>query len=198
MKIELEDLPKLKELFQTLQSGYHLSNEDFGLYHELQDKEGYYEALFRELGYTLKADQRGYYYFLPEPQVAMNVTTRRMALLVFVLIEYLADEGMDPYTGIARGNFSMTQITSGLFSKHADILRDGGLDSPESIEKSILNNFVGLGFATVNGDELRFRPPVNRFLDVCLELGRARVTEENDSKTEAAGGAVTAEEPDGN
>ena len=132
MRIELEDLPKLREMFQALQSGYHLSNEDFGLYHELQDKEGYYDALFRELGYSLKADQRGYYYFLPESQAAMNVTTRRMALLVFVLIEYLADEGVDPYATLARGTFSMSQITGGLFAKHADILREA-IDGQKSM-----------------------------------------------------------------
>jgi len=177
MRIELEDLPKLQELFQTLVSGYHLSYEDFGLYHELQEKESPYDALFSALGYSLKADQRGFYYLVPEanPQLVLNATTQKMALLIFVLAEMLADEGRDPLTTITRGDFDVREISCRMFERSTDVLEEGGLDSAEAVEKCFLTSFRRLGFATVNGDVLRFRPPVSRFLDICLELGREKI-----------------------
>jgi len=104
------------------------------------------------------------------------------------MAEQLADDGKDPYATIVKGTLDLGQTAAGLYEKNADLLAEGGLDSAEAIEKCFLNNFVGLGFATVNGDVLRFRPPVNRFLDVCLELGTARSGEESESPAEVSDG----------
>jgi hypothetical protein len=187
MRIELEDLPQLREVFQTLVSGYHLSYEDFGLYNELQEKEAQYEALFMALGYTLKADQRGFYYLVPESQVVMNTTTQKMALLVFVLTEMLADQGLDPFTAVMRGSHKTADISRELFTKDAELLTECGLDSVEAVERCFLTSFQRLGFASVNGDVLRFRPPVGRFLDACMELGRGDQGEDEADMEEVDG-----------
>ena len=185
MEMELDDWPKLQPVFQRLLSGYHISSEDFDLYHDLQDRETDYNLLFQALGYTLKSDPRGFYHFLPDAERAMNTTTRKMALLMFAMVEALADEGQDPVAVIRKGSQNVRQLSEKLFEKQEQILTEGGLDSPDAVEKCFVNNFVGLGFASLNGDALRFRPPVNRFLDVCAELGRQGTAEASEDTVSA-------------
>jgi len=178
MRIELEDLPQLKQIFQLLLPGHHLSNEDFGLYHELQDHEAEYESLLAALGYQLKTDHRGFYYLVPEDgQLTMTAVTQKMALLVFLLTEHVADEGRDPYTAITSEPHDIPEIAAALFEKYPDMLREGGFDDADTVAKYFLTTFRRLGFATVNGNMLHFRPPVCRFLDVCIQLGQGETAD---------------------
>ena len=172
MIIELETLKHLRDVFQTLSKGYHLSNEDFGLYHELQDHEAVYEELFAALGYTLHVDRRGFCYMTPEDEnLVMNVTTRKMALLLFLVVEYLADSGRDPLTAITRGSLDLPELTEGLVAKAPEMLKEAGMGTVDAVAKVFATTFTRFGFAAVNGNIIRFRPPVHRFLDVCIEFG---------------------------
>ena len=180
MQIELDNLQRLQDIFQKLLSGYHLSSDDFGLYHELQDNESDYEQLFSALGYNLQSDSRGYYYFLPETQF-LSRPTQTMALIIFVLIEWLADQGKDPVATISKSSLDLPQLCQGLFEKHAHMLKEGGVHSIDDLEKSFNNYFVKYGFAVISGAMLRFRPPVHRFLDICAEVGAYIEKKEVDS-----------------
>jgi hypothetical protein len=57
------------------------------------------------------------------------------------------------------------------------MLKEGGFDAADMLEKYFLTTFRRLGFATVHGNMLRFRPPVCRFLDVCIELGQSETSD---------------------
>ncbi len=173
MQIELESLPKLKPIFHQLLGGYHLSTDDFDLYHDMQDHETEYDCLFAALGYELKSDQRGFYYLLPENDPVMNATTRKMALLVFLLVEYFADEGRDPVAMITTGTHEVPVLAAALWENGGDLLAEGGLGSEDAVEKCFANSFTSLGFAQADGNVMRFRPPIARFLDVCMEFGRS-------------------------
>ncbi|MCF7855242.1 MAG: hypothetical protein K9N51_10635 [Candidatus Pacebacteria bacterium] len=173
MQIDLEDLGKLEPLFHQLVGGYHLSTDDFSLYHELQDHETEYEQLFVALGYTLAADRRGFYYLLSKSDPPMNATTRKMALILFLLVEHLADEGRDPLSSICKEQHNASEIAAALWAKEPALLKEGGLASAETVEKCFVNNFESLGFARVQGDTVTFSPPIHRFLDICIELGRS-------------------------
>jgi len=175
MRIELDELAHLKAVFQTLLPGYHISNEDFGLYTELQNFESLYDALFRALGYELRADPRGFYYLLPEEgPMTMNVTTQKMALLTFLMVEYFADEGKDPYEAIVKSTHDAPTLACALYERFGEMLKEGGIDSADAVEKCFATSFRRLGFATINGDVMHFRPPIVRLLDICVELGREK------------------------
>ncbi len=178
MQIDLENLPKLKRVFQELLRGYHLSNEDFELYHDIQDHESEYASLLAALGYKLASDQRGFYYLLPEnEQDVLNTTTRKMALVIFLLVEYLADKGRDPRSEITQGHHEVPETANALWETYSDLLAEAGFATQDAVEKCLQNNFTSLGFAQIQGNMLRFRPPIQRFLDICMELGRGEDNE---------------------
>jgi len=191
--VELDRLPHLKEVFQALQRGCHISNEDFGLYHELQDNEPAYQNLLAALGYTLVADRRGFYYLIPEDGVqAINATTQKMALIVFVLVDVLADRGRDPAHTLAKGSLDIKEMATAMWERHGELLKEGGLPGAEAVEKYFVTAFRRHGFATVNGDVLRFRAPIHRFLDVCAELGQGRGEASDDHGEPAVAGEASA------
>ncbi len=157
----------------SLSSGYHLSKDDFDLYHDLQNHETEYESLFEALGYKLKSDHRGFYYFLPPgAQPALNKTTRKMALIIFLMVEHLADDGRDPLSEVRDGEYELGKLAASLWEKDPDLLREGGLSSEEEVTNCLSKSFTKLGFAHAEGTMFRFRTPVVRFLDLCMELGR--------------------------
>lgn len=171
--VDLDLIPNLKKIFQALLRGRHISNEDFNLYHELQDRESTYDALFEALGYGLVSDRRGYYFLVPEnSDLTMNATTQKMCLLVFVLVDLLADLGRDPIHVLTRSSVDLGEITTLMHDRYGDLLEEGGFPTTDSISKYFATVFQRLGFATVNGNILRFRPPIYRFVDVCEEVGR--------------------------
>ncbi len=184
MKIDLEDLPRLKDVFYSLLGGRHLSSDDFDLYHDLQEHEVEYEQLFDALGYRLHADRRGFYYLLGDSEPAMNQTTRKMALIMFVLVELMADEGRDPVSVVRQDAMDVGAIAGRLWQKEQQMFVDGGLPSVDAIEKCLVNSFCSLGFARTEGSMIRFSPPIERFLDLCMEFGRRDDGNESEHCTE--------------
>lgn len=190
VRINLAKLPHLGDVFQAFLRGRHISNEDFGLYHEVQDHETAYEALLAALGYELIADRRGYYYLIPrDGAMTMNATTQKMALAVFVLIDLLADLGRDPVHVLTRGSLEIGEIAAAMDERCGELLREGGIPGADGVAKLFSTVFRRLGFATINGNTLRFRPPIHRFLDVCEEVGRSAVCG-TDGTVDDAGGAL--------
>jgi len=189
MLIDLaRDVPLLRAVFQKMLPGYHLSSDDFELYHELQKHEDRYQALLQALGYVLHADRRGYYYLsCDDDSGTLNATTAKMALVIFTLVEYLADQGRDPFERITQGELPLVETCDALFAKHRELLIQGGLESSDALQRCLGNSFVRLGFVSVNADQLRFRPPVVRFLDLCSAAG-STTDSEPDSKADSDSG----------
>ncbi len=61
MQLELELVTHLAEIHKKLTTGYHISEQDFALWQELDAQEEAYTALFSALGNQLKRDSRGYF-----------------------------------------------------------------------------------------------------------------------------------------
>jgi len=170
--VDLDKIPNLKGIFQAFLRGRHISNEDFSLYHELQDREGLYASLFAALGYSLVSDRRGYYFLVPEDsEQTMNATTQKMSLLIYSLVDTLADMGRDPIHVITRGAIDLPEVADVMTARYGELLEEGGMPTADSVVKYFTTVFRRLGFATVNGNTLRFRPPIHRFLDVCRDIG---------------------------
>ena len=63
MQLNLDELTQLAEISKKLSNGYHISEQDFALWQELDQQEDSYTALFGALGNNLKRDSRGFFYF---------------------------------------------------------------------------------------------------------------------------------------
>ncbi|MGH8501902.1 MAG: condensin complex protein MksE [Gammaproteobacteria bacterium] len=168
--LDLAQLPRLEEIFQKLLDGYHICHEDFALYREISEQESEYGKLFAALGYTLKADVRGYYYFVPsKPRVGkISDSSQRAAVLVFVLVETLADQGLDPDT-LLRGEPLPESMFEQVMQRHGDLLRQAELNDRDAVDR-LLRWMESKGLLSQSGGQTRFRTPIARFLDVCLEL----------------------------
>lgn len=171
MTIDLSLLPSLKKLFQLLTRGYHVSSGDFSLYNELQENEETYQRLFKSLGFDLQYDRRGFYYLGGGEGIAsIKGTSRKIAHILFVLTEYFADKGGMPYQKIMHDEISVSRELTPAYEAHADALAENGFTSVETLINYLRGRMNKLGFSSVNGDTLRFNPPIARFLDLCITI----------------------------
>lgn len=182
--LDLAQLPRLEEIFQKLLDGYHVCPEDFALYREISQQQSDYGNLFAALGYTLKADARGFYYFSPPESGAAGISdrSRHAAVLVFVLVETLADQGLDPDT-LLRGEALPESMFEQVMQRHGDLLRQAELNDREAVDR-LLRWMERKGLLSQSGRQIRFRTPIARFLDVCLEL--AQTSDADKSQEEQA------------
>ena len=172
MTIDLKQLPQLQPLFKLLSSGAHLNRlQDSELWVELEKNHTPYETLFAALGFSLVLDGRGYAYF--KTDIASAYTgklTRRLALLLMLLFEYQADQGLQLF------QFQEWQLDTSLINKlynhyHA-ILEAEEITSPQTI-KEILDSAARIGFLIEEGGAYRLLPAVHRYLDLFQELIQA-------------------------
>jgi hypothetical protein len=161
MTIDLKQLPQLQPLFKLLSSGAHLNRlQDSELWVELENHQSQYETLFAALGFSLVLDGRGYAYFKTDQASAYTgKLTRRLALLLMLLFEYQADQGLHLF------QFQQWQLDTPLINKlhiyyHA-ILEAEEITSPQTI-KEILDSGA-----------YRLQPAVHRYLDLFQELAQA-------------------------
>lgn len=175
--LDLAQFPRLEEIFQKLLGGYHVCPEDFALYREISQLESDYRHLFAALGYTLKADTRGFYYFLPAEDAGISDRSQRAAVLVFVLVETLADQGLDPDT-LLRGEALPESMFEQVMQGHGDLLRQAELNDREAVDRQ-LSWMRNKGLLSQSGGQIRFRKPIARFLDVCLELAQTSDTDKS-------------------
>jgi hypothetical protein len=165
----LKELPSLGDIFQALSRGYHISAEDPVLYRELAEHEEAYRTLFDTLGFTLEGDPAGFYYFRPSVADSATKPTQKMAVFTFVLVEYLADKGFDPYEKMMDG-ILVADLPHG-HREYADITRQAEIDTPESFDR-LINTMQSLGFLRRDGGLIRFKSPIRRFLNLCIEFSK--------------------------
>lgn len=172
MTIDLKQLPQLQSLFKLLSSGAHLNRlQDSELWVELENHQSQYETLFAALGFSLVLDGRGYAYFKTDQASAYTgKLTRRLALLLMLLFEYQADQGLHLF------QFQQWQLDTPLINKlhiqYHSILEAEEITSPQTI-KEILDSAARIGFLVLEDDAYRLQPAVHRYLDLFQELAQA-------------------------
>ena len=170
-----EHMKKITEIFEGLSKGYHISNQDFNLYHELCEYEEQYREVFQKLGFELTVHEKGFYYF-ESRKSSLTANAKRMSLFIFFLTDLLANKGEDPYYNILHGDFNQESLIEDLVQGYAKEMKQAGYVDPERDFRNTLTQFKQYGFVSLSGSLFRFRPPISRFLDSCMVLG------EQDSK----------------
>ncbi|WKE64846.1 hypothetical protein PVT67_14410 [Gallaecimonas kandeliae] len=170
MQIDLAELKALEDIHRKLMAGYHLSEQEPGLWLELCAQEDAYQGLFAALGYELKHDERGFFYFnTPETTVNMSKTSQWFALTLYCLVEDLADAGKDPVNALFDLTFGFEEMDA-LVSRHLPLFEQLNVQSASDLRKEVFNRMVRLGFAREEGDGFKLLPPCHRFLDAALAL----------------------------
>jgi hypothetical protein len=172
MTINLSQLPQLQELFKKLSSGTHLNrSQDTELWVELENNQDRYEALFAALGFVLVMDGRGFAYFKTDQATSYTgKLTRRLALLLMLLFEYQADQGLHLFQ-FQQWRIDMPLIDK-LWQQYHVILEAEEITSPQSL-KDILDSAVRVGFLVFEDGTYKLLPAVHRYLDLFQELTQA-------------------------
>ena len=172
MTINLIHLPQLQPLFKLLSSGTHLNRlQDTELWVELENQQNQYEALFASLGFVLVLDGRGFAYFkTDQASPYTGKLTRRLALLLMLLFEYQADQGLHLFQ-FQQWRLD-TLMLEKLWQQYHAILEAEDMNSPQTL-KEILDSAARVGFLVFEDGAYRLLTAVHRYLDLFEELAQA-------------------------
>jgi hypothetical protein len=158
------DLPYLDEIFQRLCRGRHICAEDGNYYHALYDNFDLYQQLFDRLGFRLEVHPRDFYYFRGEK--SLSDTSSRMALFIFILMEFLEGQGEPVAESILTREFTVADMPHFATERYRLYMKESGIADHDGLE-GVVNNLEKFGFAVRKGGLFRFRSPVYRFFDIC-------------------------------
>lgn len=165
----LDHLEKLEEIFRELSRGRHLSAADGDLFAALEKHPSDYQALFKKLGFELVCDARGFYYFFGARATANNVN--RLALFLYIQIDWLADNGEGITAALAGKSFNLNELPHLSSERYRGYLSHVGIATAADLAETIrtMENF---GFLAQAGDgTFRLLPPAHRIIDACLAAG---------------------------
>ena len=165
--IEALEHPRLAELFRALRDGRHLCLEDGPLYTALEQHSHAFRDLFRALGYRLEHHRKGVYYFRGDS--AVTDTARRFCVFTWILVEHLGDRGDGIEEALFAGTFSIDELPHLQTERYQQTMAELGVADGEGIVR-VLAGMERFGFATVQGDRVRFRRPLYRIVDLCIQL----------------------------
>ena len=162
--------PQLREIFEKLKIGYHISSEDDTVYLTLDDKTDDYADYFAALGFVLKRHTYDFFYFEPETEDKNSPRLAKIAVFSFVLIDHIANRGLPVEPAIFSGSFTLTELPHfSLDSYRARLEQVDVMDVGDL--RDVINHLKNVGWAKwVSHDEFRFLRPFHRMLSKCLEL----------------------------
>ena len=97
-----------------------------------------------------------------------------MALFMFILVEDMADRGEDIENGIMAGDFRYSELPHLGSERYRELMSEAGITAETDLE-NLVRAMERFGFTErVREDGFRFRSPVYRFLDICIEMAQGR------------------------
>ena len=172
MTLILTQLTQLQPLFKLLSSGTHLNRlQDTELWVELENQQSHYQDLFAALGFVLVVDGRGFAYFKTDQGSSYTgKLTRRLALLLMLLFEYQADQGLHLFQ-FQQWRLD-TALLERLWQQYHAILEAEEMNSPQMLTE-ILDSAARVGFLVFEDQAYRLLTAVHRYLDLFEELAQA-------------------------
>jgi hypothetical protein len=160
------ELPYLSELFHLLQTGKHLCHDDGDKYWALEGDKDKYTDCFAALGYELIEHTKGFFYFQQEGK-ANTENTKKMALFIFLLIEYLDKRENDLEEALMATRFSFDNLPHLKSERYRELMDEVNITDQAGLA-AVGNTMQAYGFATIFGKQgFEFKTPVYRFFDLC-------------------------------
>jgi len=183
MQIELEQLSQLADIYKKLSTGFHISEQDFALWQELDNNEDAYSALFTALGHQLKRDSRGFFHFeVDDATVNMGKISRLFALTTYALVEFFADKGQDPLRALFDEEISH-EILASILQQQYHLFEQLEVYSATDLKREVMNRMVRYGFAKAQGEQFKLLSPIYRYLDALMAVDQ--LTEETNTEGQA-------------
>jgi hypothetical protein len=169
----MNSLPHLREIFDHLTGGCHLSSEDEPMFSALAANFDAYAEYFGSLGFELIRHEREFFYFAPDDPEKIPDTLPRIAVFAYVLIDHAANQGDAIEEFILGRNFLASALPHFSLERYAALLRQVDVHDAADLQR-ILDHLERLGWLKWLGpDEFRFLRPFHRVFDKCLELAPA-------------------------
>ena len=160
-------LPGAKDIFDHLRRGYHLSINDGPMYHNLRANLEKYEQWFAALGLELQEHPEGFYYL--RGTGTLSKTAQQLGLFMLILIDSLANQPVEIEKRLLEEAFVPDSLPHLRRDRYAQYMKSVGVETDDDLLR-VINTLQRLGFAVREADDsFRFKPPVYRFLDLCLE-----------------------------
>lgn len=162
----------LREIFDKLKNGYHISPEDDVIYAALNSERfDDYADYFAGLGFTLHKHEHDFFYFVPEAEDTESPRLAKIAVFSFILIDHIANRGLP----VEPTLFSETFTFRGLphfttLESYRARLEQVSITDYAGL-RDVIHSLKNVGWAKwVAEDEFRFLRPFHRMLGKCLEL----------------------------
>lgn len=166
----MNELPYLRDVFDRLRRGWHLSPEDEPEFSAVSSQPEAYVEYFKLLGINLVRHPRDFFYFQPEAQDSIPDALPRIAVFSFILIDHAADQGRAIEDFLLNQIFLVSKLPHLASERYSAMMRQVEIDDVGGIRK-ILNAMKGYGWIKFVGEEeFRILRPFHRVFDKCLEL----------------------------
>lgn len=164
----LPEWPHLREIFEALRRGRHIAHRDGELFQALKRNETAFTQLFQQLGFRLEHHPRDFFYF--RNQADLTDLSSRMAVFLFILVEWLADRGEPVEETVLTRIFTLEELPHLQSERYCQYMKEAGVMNSDDLVK-IVQTLERFGFARRReADAFSFETPVYRFLDLCMEL----------------------------
>ena len=108
----------------------------------------------------------------------MSEKSERIAVFMFILIEWITDQGQNIEEALMNQQFSYDELPHLTTARYRDILAQLNVFDTDGLA-TIVTNMARMGFAErINDQTFAFRSPVYRFLDICQDIARTQKQEE--------------------
>lgn len=161
----------LREIFDKLKNGYHISPEDDVIYAALNSERfDDYADYFAGLGFKLHKHEQDFFYFEPEAEDHASPRLAKIAVFSFILIDHIANRGLPVEPTLFTDTFTIRNLPHfTLDSYRARLEQVGILDYTDL--KDVIHYLKNVGWAKwIGEDEFQFLRPFHRMLGKCLEL----------------------------
>jgi len=166
--------PHLREIFEKLKGGYHISSEDDVIYPALNEQpdQDSHADYFAGLGLTLKKDDHDFYYFEPEAEDKNSPRLAKIAVFSFILIDHIANRGLPVEPTLFGDSFMLSELPHFTLDSYRARLEQVGITDHSDL-REVVNHLKNVGWAKwIAEDEFRFLRPFHRLLAKCLELAQ--------------------------
>ena len=173
----MNSLPHLREIFDQLTRGCHLSPENEPMFSALTANHPAYADYFAPLGFELVRHEREFFYFAPDDPEKVSETLPRIAVFAYILIDYAANQGQPIEEFVLGQNFLPSALPHFSLERYAALLRQVDVHDADDL-RLILNHLERIGWLKWLGpDEFRFLRPFHRVFDKCLALSASAPTD---------------------
>src|SRR6266446_2043806 len=135
----MNELPHLREVFDRLRRGWHLSPEDEPAFSAVVAQPEAYAEYFAPLGIKLVRHPRDFFYFEPESLENISDTLPRIAVLSFILIDHAANQGRPIEDYLLSQHFFISKLPHFTSDRYAAMLRQMEIEDAAGLRQVLKN-----------------------------------------------------------